>query len=156
MAMLCPARCAIWAGAAPAFSQRDRAACRRSWGGGAAGQSGGSRRGPQSLAAGGVPGAAVTAFAKGTAAGAAEQAAVGCGAIAAEVVAEHVDQDGRDGDGPDRSFGSVLEATLLMSGSRAGPRPGGAGCGPGQGQRPPAVAGQVAVGQAQGDCFFGG
>ena len=51
---------------------------------GAAGQSGGSRRGPQSLAAGGVPGAAVTAFAKGTAAGAAEQAAVGCGAIAAE------------------------------------------------------------------------
>jgi putative transposase len=30
--MLCPARCAIWAGAAPAFSRSERAACRRSYG----------------------------------------------------------------------------------------------------------------------------
>ena len=32
------------------------------------------------------------------------------------VVAEHGDQDGRDGDGPDRSFGAVLEAALLVAG----------------------------------------
>ena len=59
------------------------------------------------------------------------------------------------GDGPDRSLGLVLEATLLMAGSGAGPRLGGAGRGPGQGQRSPAAGGQVAVGQAQGDGFFG-
>ena len=63
---------------------------------------------------------------------------------------EHGGQDGRDG-----GLGPVLEATLLMAGSGAGPCLGGAGRGPGQGQRPPAVAGQVAVGEAQDDGFFG-
>jgi hypothetical protein len=46
-AMLRPARPAIWAGAAPAFSQGDRAACRRSQG--QAGESGGSRGGPRTI-----------------------------------------------------------------------------------------------------------
>jgi hypothetical protein len=52
-----------------------------------------------------------------------------------------------------RGLGPVLEATLLMAGSSAGPCLGGAGRGPGQ--RPPAMAGQVAVGEAQDDGFFG-
>ena len=53
-------------------------------------------------------------------------------------------------------LGPVLEATLLMAGSGASPCLGGAGRGPGQGQRPPAVAGQVAVGEAQDDGLFFG
>ena len=51
---------------------------------------------------------------------------------------------------------AVLEATLLMAGSGASAYLGGAGRGPGQGQRPPAVAGQVAVGEAQDDGLFFG
>ena len=121
---------------------------------GAAGNGGGSRPGPEGLTAGSVPGAAVAAFAERAAAGAAEQAAIGCAAVAAAVVAEHGDQNRRDGDGPDRSFGPVLKAALLVAGSGAGPRLGGAGHSPGQGQHPPAAGGQVAVLQAQGDGLF--
>jgi len=121
---------------------------------GAAGKSGGSRCGLEDLCAGGVPGAAVTAFAERYAAGSAEQPVVGCGAVAAEVVAEHGDQDGRDGNGPDRSLRPVFEAALFVAGAVAGPGCGGAGRGPGEGEHPPAMAGEVAVGSAQGDGFF--
>ena len=50
----------------------------------------------------------------------------------------------------------MLEAMLLMAGSGAGPCLGGVGRGSGQGQRPPAMLRQVAVGEAQDDGFFGG
>jgi hypothetical protein len=107
---------------------------------GAAGKSGGSRRGPEGLGAGGVPGAAVATFAERSTAGSAEQSAVGCGAVAAMVAAEHGDQDGRVGNGPNRSLRSVLEAALFVAGSVAGPGCGGAGRGLDEGEDPPAVA----------------
>ena len=116
---------------------------------GTAGQSGGGC-GAEGQGAGSMPCAAVAAFAERAAAGAAEQPAIGCGAVAAVVVVEHGDQDRRYRHDADGSFGLVLEAALFVAGAVAGPRRGGAGSGPGQGEQAPAAAGQVAVGQAAG------
>jgi hypothetical protein len=121
---------------------------------GAAGESGRGCHRPKGLGAGSVPGAAVAAFAEQAAASTAEQSAIRRGAVAAKMMAEHGDQDRWYGDGPDRSVRAVLEAALFVAGSGAGPRCRGAGRGSGQGQRPPAVSGQVAVGETQGDGFF--
>jgi hypothetical protein len=86
------------------------------------------RRGGQFRAergvAGGLPGAAVDRLAEHAAAGAGEQPPVRRGAELAQVLAEHVGQDGRDGDDADGAVGAVLEAALLER--RAGAGPGGA------------------------------
>ena len=61
-----------------------------------------------------------------------EDPPVGCGAVPLEVVAEHLDQDRPDGDGPGFVLGAVLEAPGLAGGAVVAPVLADPGSGGGQ------------------------
>ncbi len=102
-----------------------------------------------------MPGESVKAFAGDAAAGAAEQAPVGCRAVVGEVPPQQGDQDRRDGHEADGDVGPVLEAAGLAGRMGAGPGGAGAGAGGSEGEGSRAVRGEVAVAAAEGGCFFG-
>ena len=107
---------------------------------GAARESSGGEVRAEGQGAGGVPGAAVDRFAEHAAARAGEQPPVRRCAVAAQVGAQHADQDGRDGNRADRPFRPVLEPALLVAGAIAGPGRRAARCGGGQGEHAPATS----------------
>jgi len=75
---------------------------------GAARESGGGEVRAEGQGSGGVPGAALDRFAEQAAAGVGEQPPVRCGAVAAQVGAQHADQDGRMGTGRTAPAGRCL------------------------------------------------
>ena len=105
--------------------------------------------------AGGVPDAAVGAFAEDAAAGSAEQPPVRCGPILAQVLPEQVGQSRRHGDDPDRSVRAVLEAARFVRRAGAGPRGAGARAGAGEDQLAPPVPRQDEAGAAECYGFLG-
>jgi hypothetical protein len=109
---------------------------------GAAGQRGGVLGGGEGGGAGGGPVVAVGAVLDDAAACGAEDPPVRGGAVALEVGAEDLDQDGRDGDGPGLVLGAVFQAAGLAGGAVVGPVAAGAGRGGGQVDAAPAAAGR--------------
>jgi hypothetical protein len=88
-----------------------------------------------------LPDGAVGAALDEAAARGLEDPPVGYGAVPLEVGAEHLDQDGRDRDGPGFVLGAVLEAALLAGGAVIGPVLAGARGGDCQVDAAPAAAG---------------
>src|SRR5271166_2824430 len=119
------------------------------------GQRGGVLGGGERGGAGTGPDGAVGAVLDEPAARGAEDPPVGCGAVPLEVVAEQLDQDGRDGDGPGFVLGAVLEAAGLAGGAVVGPVLAGPGGGGGQVDAAPAAAREPAVGFLEHDGFGG-
>jgi 5,10-methylenetetrahydromethanopterin reductase len=76
------------------------------------------------------------------------------GAGLAQVAAERADQDGRDGDDADCSFGAVLEAAGFVRCPGAGPGGAGARAGRGEDDLSALVRGEDEIVAAQGDGFF--
>ena len=103
---------------------------------GAAGQRGGVLGGGEGGGAGGGPVGAVGAVLDDAAACGAEDPPVRAGAVALEVGAEELDQDGRDGDGPGLVPGAVLQAPGLAGGAVVGPVAAGAGAEAARSMRP--------------------
>jgi hypothetical protein len=94
---------------------------------GLAGERGGVLGGGERCGAGPLPHGGVGAVLDEPAAGGAEDPPVGGGAVPPEVGAEHLGQDGRDGDGPGFVLGAVFEAAFLAGGAVVGPVPAGPG-----------------------------
>jgi hypothetical protein len=121
---------------------------------GAPGEPAGDQLRAEGEDADGLPGTAVDRSAERPAADSPEQPAVGCRALGRVVLAKQADQHRRDRDHPDRPVGPVLEPALFIAGAVAGPCGGRPGRGQGQSEHAPPGAGQVAVGEAQGDGFL--
>ena len=137
----------------PTFSASDTPACRRSQGRRASGEAcWAGERGCAGLLADDAVGAVLD---EPAACGEEEVPPVGCGAVPLEVVAEHLDQDRRDEDGPGFVLGAVLEAAGLAGGAVVGPVLAGSGQRRGPGRYGPAAAREPAVGLFQHDGFGG-
>jgi hypothetical protein len=92
----------------------------------AAGERGGGQRRAEGDLAGGVPDTTIDRFAEYAAAGAAKQPPVRAGPEVEQVLAEHADQNDRDGDDADGAVGAVFEAAWFIRPASVRPRAAGA------------------------------